>query len=556
MLRKCIATVALSGNLADKLEAAARAGFDGVEVMEADLLAYDGSPADIRRIAGELGIAIYLYQPFRDFEAMAEPLRVRNLDRAERKFDITQALGADLVLVCSNTQAAAIDDDRRAAADLRAMAERAAIRGLRVGFEALSWGTNIRCWRHAWRIVQQADHPALGLIVDSFHTLALRDDPAGLADVPGERIFFVQLADAPFRDMDVLSWSRHYRNFPGQGDLPIGGFVRAVREYDERGSTVPELLGPVLLVPLKARRDAGAVDPERVEDDAGLRAIERHAEHAHVAVACGADLELVRVGLADVEGAKRAGRALAARRDADDANSVDEDVERAPVRLLEVGDLGACGARGDVRPRARALLACLDADACEAVEAVACELPLRELAALRRPLGRHPATDSLLEVALPRLADRDEAATPVAEATLERAANHGGLDVRGGVRVAELNDAHVLLRLAGLELCDGLEEPPERGRTLEGSHDRRARRCGDGHRGLGDPCLRLRRPRRAGGARRYRLGLRDCVTAPRRADGAPCDHRARHERRQQCREGRPVHAYQILARRAYRRKFV
>jgi len=68
----------------------------------------------------------------------------------------------------------------------------------------------------------------LGLIVDSFHTLALRDDPAGLADVPGERIFFVQLADAPFRDMDVLSWSRHYRNFPGQGDLPIGGFVRAV----------------------------------------------------------------------------------------------------------------------------------------------------------------------------------------------------------------------------------------------------------------------------------------------------------------------------------------
>ncbi len=234
-LRKCIATVALSGSLADKMEAAARVGFDGVEVMEADLLAFEGSPADVRAIAADLGLAIDLYQPFRDFEAMPEPQRARNLDRAERKFDVMQALGTELVLVCSNTLPAALDDDARAAADLHAMAERAAQRGLRVGFEALSWGRHIQRWRHAWRIVQQADHPALGLIVDSFHTLALGDDPAGLADIPGDRIFFVQLADAPLRDMDVLSWSRHYRNFPGQGDLPVDGFVRAVLASGYRG---------------------------------------------------------------------------------------------------------------------------------------------------------------------------------------------------------------------------------------------------------------------------------------------------------------------------------
>jgi 4-hydroxyphenylpyruvate dioxygenase len=235
VLRKSIATVALSGTLADKLEAAAAAGFDGVEVMEADLLAFDGTPAEVRQIARELGLAIDIYQPFRDFEAMPEPQRGRNLDRAERKFDVMQELGTDLLLVCSNTQAAGIDDDARAAADLHAIAERAARRGLRVGFEALSWGRHIRRWAHAWRIVEMAGHPALGLIVDSFHTLALGDDPAGLAHVPGERLFYVQLADAPRRDMDVLSWSRHYRNFPGQGDLPVTGFLRAVLASGYRG---------------------------------------------------------------------------------------------------------------------------------------------------------------------------------------------------------------------------------------------------------------------------------------------------------------------------------
>ncbi len=233
--RKSIATVALSGSLPDKLEAAASVGFDGVEIMEADLLAFDGSPADIKRIAGNLGLQIDIYQPFRDFEAMPDPVRARNLDRAERKFDVMQALGTDLVLVCSNTQAAAIDDDARAAADLHAMAERAGARGLRVGFEALSWGRNIRLWGHAWRIVQAADHPALGLIVDSFHTLALGDDPDGIADVPADRLFYVQLADAPRLSMDVLSWSRHSRNFPYQGELPVDRFVRAVLASGYRG---------------------------------------------------------------------------------------------------------------------------------------------------------------------------------------------------------------------------------------------------------------------------------------------------------------------------------
>lgn len=234
-LPKSIATVCLSGTLAEKLEAAAAIGFDAVEIFENDLLTYDGSPADVRWLADSLGLKIVCFQPFRDFEAMPEPRRTRNLDRAERKFDVMQALGTDLLLVCSNTSADAIDDDARAAEDLRAMAERAARRGLRVGFEALAWGRHVNRWRHAWKIVQTADHPALGLILDSFHTLAVGDDLAGLAQVPASKIAFVQIADAPRLSMDVLSWSRHFRNFPGQGQLPVDGFVRDVIAAGYRG---------------------------------------------------------------------------------------------------------------------------------------------------------------------------------------------------------------------------------------------------------------------------------------------------------------------------------
>ena len=134
----------------------------------------------MRRLAADLGIAIYMLQPFRDFEAVDAADLPRNLDRAKRKFAVMAELGTELMLVCSYVQPNAQNDDARAAADLRTLAEHAAARGLRIGYEALAWGRNVNRWRHAWRIVQRAAHPTLGLILDSFHVLAVGDDPLGL----------------------------------------------------------------------------------------------------------------------------------------------------------------------------------------------------------------------------------------------------------------------------------------------------------------------------------------------------------------------------------------
>ena len=44
---------------------------------------------------------------------------------------------------------------------------------------------------------------------------------------PGDRIGFLQVADAPLLDMNLLEWSRHHRCFPGQGTLDVTGVVAA-----------------------------------------------------------------------------------------------------------------------------------------------------------------------------------------------------------------------------------------------------------------------------------------------------------------------------------------
>lgn len=228
LVKTSIATVSISGGFADKLAAIAEAGFDGIEIFENDLVAFDGSPADAGKMARDAGLAITLFQPFRDFEGLPEPQRSRAFDRAERKFDVMHELGTELMLVCSSVSPVALGGIDRAAADFRELGERAARRGLRVGYEALAWGKHVNDHRDAWEIVRRADHPNIGLILDSFHTLARRIDVSSIRSIPKDKIFIVQLADAPAIDMDLLYWSRHFRNMPGEGDLPVREFMQAV----------------------------------------------------------------------------------------------------------------------------------------------------------------------------------------------------------------------------------------------------------------------------------------------------------------------------------------
>ncbi|MCT8973992.1 bifunctional sugar phosphate isomerase/epimerase/4-hydroxyphenylpyruvate dioxygenase family protein [Microbaculum marinisediminis] len=227
-MKTSIATVSISGDLREKLAAIAAAGFDGVEIFENDFLAFDGSPAEVGQMIRDHGLEITLFQPFRDFEGMPEPYRARAFDRAERKFDLMQELGTDLMLVCSNVSPHSLGGIDRLADDFRELGERAERRNLRVGYEALAWGAHINDHRDAWEVVRRADHPNIGLILDSFHTLARRIDVNSIRAIPGDRIFIVQLADAPLVDMDLLFWSRHFRNMPGEGDLPVADFMRAV----------------------------------------------------------------------------------------------------------------------------------------------------------------------------------------------------------------------------------------------------------------------------------------------------------------------------------------
>ncbi|WP_174279217.1 bifunctional sugar phosphate isomerase/epimerase/4-hydroxyphenylpyruvate dioxygenase family protein [Sphingomonas bacterium] len=227
-MTNAIATVSLSGTLGDKLRAAAEAGYGGVEIFDTDFLASAMTPHEVRALLDELGLQCLLYQPFRDLEGMPEPWRSRAFARIEQKFAVMRELGCSRILLCSNCSPLASPDRDRIVVDLRDLGELAARYGITVGYEALAWGVHVNDHRVAWEIVRAVDHPNIGIILDSFHSLARGVPSTSIREIDPARIVFVQLADAPLLDMGHLYWSRHFRSLPGQGGLALTEYVAEI----------------------------------------------------------------------------------------------------------------------------------------------------------------------------------------------------------------------------------------------------------------------------------------------------------------------------------------
>lgn len=311
-----IATVSLSGTLREKLEAIADAGFTAAEIFENDFVASDLSAVDLRLLMMDLGLRNVVYQPFRDFEGLSGDARIRAFDRAERKFDLMQAMGTDLLLVCSSTLEAASGDHARIVADFHELGERAATRGLRIAYEALAWGRYVNDHRVVAQIVQQVGLPSVGMVLDSFHSLSRKIPVSSLENIDPQSIFLVQMADAPTMDMDLLQWSRHFRCMPLQGGLPVTEWVAALMQIGYQGPLSLEIFndrfraGLSKTIAVDGRRSLIALrdDASRLLGKGGTLPARSPAELTFVEFSAAQDAEGVVEGMLQAIGLRKVGR--------------------------------------------------------------------------------------------------------------------------------------------------------------------------------------------------------------------------------------------------------
>jgi sugar phosphate isomerase/epimerase len=164
-------------------------------------------------------------------------------------FAMATTLGAELVSVLAlfDPPVDAIEGARH----FGDLCDDAARRGLRLQLEFIP-GTGIPDLALAWEIVRRADRPNGGLILDCWHFFRSGSDLALLASIPPERIFALQLDDAPAEPAaDLAEESLLGRLVPGEGELDLRAFLSAL------AGDLPPLVGPEVFSDELWRLDPG-----------------------------------------------------------------------------------------------------------------------------------------------------------------------------------------------------------------------------------------------------------------------------------------------------------
>ena len=214
-------TITLAGSLEAKLAAMQRAGFSQVMLMARDLVSHPGGvPAAVAAVQAS-GLRPTGFQVLRDFEGLSGHLHDYKVDIAQAMLEMCAATGAKVLLACSSTSRHATQDLEHIAADLKKLAMLALPLGIRVAYEALSWGRTVHELPVSWDVVCRADCPNLGIGIDSFHIFAAKTPLEALEALDPDKIFLVQLSDFMWQDTPTfeerMSTARTFRVFPGEG---------------------------------------------------------------------------------------------------------------------------------------------------------------------------------------------------------------------------------------------------------------------------------------------------------------------------------------------------
>ena len=188
-------TITLAGPLEAKLAAMADAGFSQVMLSARDIVGHPGGvPAAVAAVR-DSGLRPTGFQVLRDFEGLSGHLHGYKVDIAKSMLEMCAALGSEVLLACSSTSRHATQDLDAIARDLRKLAMLAVPLGIKVAYEALSWGRTVNEFTTSWDLVCMADCPNLGLGLDSFHVFAAKTPLDGIDALDPARIFLVQLSD-------------------------------------------------------------------------------------------------------------------------------------------------------------------------------------------------------------------------------------------------------------------------------------------------------------------------------------------------------------------------
>lgn len=221
----------------------AKLGFDAVELPLEDLAVVDAR--QIRQLISDHGLQVSVcgaFGPGRDLTNDDPAVRLSTWDYIRGCLDFAATVGASCLggpLYSEVGKRRQLPEAERraewqlAAAGIRTACDAAAERGLKIAIEPLNrFETDlVHTAADAVRMVREVDHPAAGVMLDSFHMTIEEDDLEKAIRTAGPYLLHVQV-------------SENQRGIPGTGLTNWDAFARGLKAIDYRGMVTIESFTP------------------------------------------------------------------------------------------------------------------------------------------------------------------------------------------------------------------------------------------------------------------------------------------------------------------------
>ncbi len=240
----CLNTATTRGKpLVDDIRLCGEVGFEGIEIDTGKLDEFveaGGTIADLRALLVEsrvqcVGLMAFAFTPFGDC--------AEQIERIRRYGPVCRDLGGTMLLAFIAQQPEpgtprerVIEQAARAATSY---AEAAHESGLKVALEPIGGREFMGGPEDALAVVGASGHPALGIMVDTFHYYKSGVLPEHVARIPAEQILIVHINDAEDLSADILVDAN--RLYPGLGILPLHGYLEALAQTGWDGFLSVEL---------------------------------------------------------------------------------------------------------------------------------------------------------------------------------------------------------------------------------------------------------------------------------------------------------------------------
>ena len=232
---------ALQTPFTERLRLAAASGFAGLSMWESDYLgarAEGYSDADLRGALADHGIEIAELDALtRWLPGDDDAVRSDWATGFEEKdfYAVADAIGARSINVVDLGALRTISVEAAAEA-FAGVCDRAREHGLLVHLEFLPW-SNIPDIETAWDIVREAGRDNGGVLLDTWHLLRSGGTPESLLEMPRDRVYAIQVSDAPaVAESNLMEETMARRLLPGEGAARVRDVLNVL---SDGGCTAP-----------------------------------------------------------------------------------------------------------------------------------------------------------------------------------------------------------------------------------------------------------------------------------------------------------------------------